>query len=142
MLVIMRKKLVLVGIMAAMLAGCGDGEVDAPEYVVTAQDALNRQIQNYVSLDLTCHRQQFEQRWFVMCFDRNETVGATPLFEVIKDDSRPDHYAVHPANGKASQYAEARFNENYTGYAYDDTPAEVNSWDVVKLFRDTYPPEK
>lgn len=138
----MRKKLVLAGIMAAMLAGCGDGEVDAPGYVVKAQGGLDTQMKNYVSLDLSCHRQQFEQRWFVMCFDRNETVGPTPLFEVVKEDSRPDHYVVHPANGKASQYAEARFSENYVGYAYDDTPAEVNPWEVVDQFRKTYPPEK
>lgn len=137
----MCKKIAVAAALSVMLSGCGDDGVDAPNFVKKAQKDLDNQMKNYVSLDLSCYRQQFEQRWFVLCFDRNDKRGPAPLYEVVTEGVKAGNYLIHPANGKASQYAEARFNKNYIAYAYDETPANVKTWDVIDLFRQTYPPK-
>lgn len=138
----MRKKLVLAGITAAMLAGCGDDGVDAPMYVKNAQEKLEYQLESFSGIALPCYRQQFEQRWFILCFDRDKPViSPKPLYEIAEAKNSVYGYMIKPVNGKASQYGD-NFEPNYADVTYVDMYApKVNIDAVFDLFRKTYPPK-
>jgi hypothetical protein len=124
--------MVAIGLAALTLAGCDDNTPDAPDYVTFAKAQIYVELNERVGLP--CYWEQYNQQWFVLCFDRNQKNGPMPLFSI--DKSGPA-YIAYPANGKAMQYGE-HFREGKVYYL--DEPVTVDTDKVFDVFRKTYPP--